>query len=204
MKRAHTLRVAILAGWALAAVGSPAAWGSQESPSPAAGSAPQAHGTPPAQEAPVVQGPVDSSLVIPEGPQFLGAPVLPGGTTVEEGPDRRVTEYGLPSAQVLAWYRESLRRYPDARYRDWEDEIYIEDQGGSKWHAIRISKTGGAKSVVTIQRDNWTWIFSTLLIRFIGVFVVLLVLWAALHLAEAILRRFVGEEGATPSSPTSA
>jgi hypothetical protein len=149
----------------------------------------------------VVQGPIDSSLVIPKGPQWLGAPLLPGGTTVTDEPDRRVIEYGMPYGQVFAWYKSALSRYPDARYRDWKDEMYIEDQGGSKWHAIKISKSGGAKTLVTLKKDSWTWIFSTLLIRFVGVFVVLLVLWVGLNIASAVLRRFVrGDESKTEAS----
>ena len=67
--------------------------------------------------------------------------------------------------------------------------MYIEDQGGSKWHAIKISKTGGAKTTVTIVKDNWTWIMATLLIRFTGVFIVLLVLWIFLNISTAIVLR---------------
>ena len=138
-----------------------------------------------------VMGPVDSSEVIPKGPQWLGAPIMPNGTEMKKESGRLVTEYNMPYDQVLAWYQEALKRYPDARYRNWEEEMYIEDQGGSKWHAIKISKTGGAKTAVTIVKDNWTWIMATLLIRFTGVFVVLLVLWIFLNISTAIVLRLV-------------
>lgn len=151
-------------------------------------------GEAPGEGARVARVPVDSSQVIPAGPQWLGAPLMPGGTTVKEEPGLRVIEYEKPYAAVAPWYREALARYPDARYRDWKEELYIEDQGGSKWHAIKISKTGGPKTTVTIKKDNWTWIFSTLLIRFVGVFVVLLVLWLFLNLSAALVTRFVKEE----------
>ena len=148
-------------------------------------------------------GPVDSSKVIPKGPQWLGAPIMPDGTKVSEKGGRHVTEYNMPYNQVLVWYQEALKKYPDARYRDWKEEMYIEDQGAAKWHAIKISKTGGPKTEVTIVKDNWTWIMATLLIRFIGVFVVLLILWLGLNISGAIMQRFIKEEK-VPQKPAAA
>lgn len=148
-------------------------------------------------------GPVDSSTVIPKGPQWLGAPIMPDGTKVKEESSRLITEYNLPYDQVMTWYKEALQKYPDARYRDWEEEMYIEDQGLSKWHAIKISKTNSPKTFVTIQKDSWSWIMATLLIRFTGVFVVLLVLWIALNIAISIMRKTI-KENKTKSAPASA
>jgi hypothetical protein len=146
------------------------------------------------QEPKKVKGPVDSSEVIPKGPQWLGAPIMPDGKEVTKESGRLVIEYSVPYKEVLAWYQEALKRYPDARYRDWEEEMYIEDQGGSKWHAIKISKMGGAKTTVTLVKDNWTWIMATLFIRFIGVFVVLLILWIFLNISGIIVQRLIKEE----------
>jgi hypothetical protein len=141
-----------------------------------------------------ITGPVDSAKVIPKGPQWLGAPIMPGVSIPEPEGTRLHLEYNLPYTQVLTWYQEALKNYPDARYRDWKEEMYIEDQGGSKWHAIIISKTGGPKTPVTIVKDNWTWIMATLFIRFTGVFVVLLILWMGLNFSGAIMQRFFKEE----------
>ncbi len=149
-------------------------------------------------------GPIDSSLVIPKGPQWLGAPIMPDGTKVKEESGRLITEYNLPYDKVFAWYKEALQNYPDARYRDWEEEMYIEDQGVSKWHAIKISKTDGPKTFVTIQRDNWSWVMATLFIRFTGVFVVLLVLWVALNIAIFIMRRTIKEKPKQATASASA
>jgi len=146
--------------------------------------------------------PIDSSTVIPKGPQWLGAPIMPDGTKVSEKEGRHVTEYNMPYNQVLAWYQDALKKYPDTRYRDWKEEMYIEDQGVSKWHSIKISKTGGSKTLVTIQKDNWTWIMATLFIRFVGVFVVLLVLWISLKIAILVMLKFVKEEKATQKPAT--
>ncbi len=155
------------------------------------------------QKAKKTIGPVDSSTVIPKGPQWLGAPIMPDGTKVKEESGRLITEYNLPYDKVFAWYKEALQRYPDARYRDWEEEMYIEDQGVSKWHAIKISKTDGPKTFVTVQKDSWSWIMATLFIRFTGVFVVLLVLWAALNIAIFVMRKTIKENKAK-QAPASA
>jgi len=141
-----------------------------------------------------VRVPVDSSEVIPKGPQWLGAPIMPNGKEGTPESGRLVIEYDLPYTQVLPWYQDALKNYPDARYRNWDEEMYIEDQGGSKWHAIKISKTGGDKTTVTIVKDNWTWIMATLFIRFTGVFIVLLVLWVFLNISTAIVLRLIKEE----------
>ena len=139
-------------------------------------------------------GPIDSSKVIPKGPQWLGAPIMPDGTKVKQESGRLITEYNLPYDKVLTWYQDALKKYPDTRYRDWKEEMYIEDQGASKWHAIKISKTGGPKTLVTIQKDNWTWIMATLFIRFTGVFVVLLVLWVSLKIAIFVMLKVIKED----------
>ena len=141
-----------------------------------------------------VTGPVDSSEVIPKGPQWLGAPIMPGGKEGTKESGRLAIEYNKPYKEVLVWYQDALKNYPDARYRNWEEEMYIEDQGGSKWHAIKISKTGGPNTTVTIVKDNWTWIMATLLIRFTGVFVVLLVLWIFLNISTTIVLRAIKSE----------
>lgn len=146
------------------------------------------------REAELAREAMDSRFVIPKGPQWIGAPIMPDGKKISESSGRFITEYEMPYAQVLAWYREALKKYPHTRYRDWKEEMYIEDQGASKWHAIKISKTGGTKTLVTVQKDNWTWIMATLVIRFIGVFVVLLVLWAGLNISGLIMTRFLKEE----------
>jgi len=152
-----------------------------------------------------VRVPVDSSQVIPKGPQWLGAPIMPNGTKLKEEGGQYSTEYNLPYKEVLAWYQEALKNYPDARYRDWKEEMYIEDQGGSKWHAIKISKTDGPnKTIVTIRKDNWTWILATLVIRFLGVFIVLLVLWVGLNISAAIMKRFIKSEQKKQAAPAHA
>lgn len=69
--------------------------------------------------------------------------------------------------------------------------MYMEDHLNRPWHSITILKgDNGVTTVVTIK-DNWTWIIGTLVIRFVGVFVVLFVLYVALSFSGAIISRLV-------------
>ncbi len=124
------------------------------------------------------------------------APVMPGGTVVKTEDTAVFIDYDLPYEKVLAWYKDALRNYKDGKYRDWNDQMYIEDLGGAKWHSIGIFKGGGNKTTVKIVKDNMTWILSTLLIRFAGVFVVLCVLWILLNLSGAAMKRYFPSQGA--------
>jgi len=124
------------------------------------------------------------------------APVMPGGIVVKTEDTAVYINYDLPYEKVLDWYKDALKNYKDGKYRDWADQMYIEDQGGAKWHSIGISKGGGNKTTVKIVKDNMTWVLSTLLIRFAGVFVVLCVLWVLLNISGAAMKKFFPNEGA--------
>jgi hypothetical protein len=43
------------------------------------------------------------------------------------------------------------------------------------------------------MKDNWTWIIGTLILRYIGVFVVLIVLLIGMSVSGAIISRSVGK-----------
>lgn len=79
-------------------------------------------------------------------------------------------------------------------YRDWDEVTYIEDDGKLPWHSITISKkmTEG-KTTVVIAKDKWTWIIGTLLIRYIAVFVVLLVLFVGMKVSGTIISSSVNK-----------
>lgn len=136
-------------------------------------------------------GPVPLNAAPPPAEKYFDAPVMPGGAVVNEEGVRVELTYDLPYETVLAWYQAAFKDYKDEKYRDWKEQMYIEDQGGAKWHSIGISKGGGNRTSVTIVKDNWTWIFSTLLIRFLGVFIVLLSLMVLLMISSVIMRKFI-------------
>jgi hypothetical protein len=145
--------------------------------------------------------PIQVSAATPLPEKQWEAPVMPGGTIVKTESKAIYIEYDLPYDQILAWYREALKDHKDkefnidwAKYRDWKDQMYIEDQGAAKWHSIGISKGGGNKTTVKIVHDNWTWIMSTLFIRFAGVFIVLCVLWLLLNLNSFIMKKYFSKE----------
>ncbi len=123
--------------------------------------------------------------------EFLGAPVIPQGQTIEKTATRLKLSTGLSHDDVLAFYRNALKGYENIRFREWEDTTYIEDDGSRDWHSITISKGNPKETTVIIAKDSWTWIMGTLLLRFVGVFVVLLVVFLGMSLSGSIISRSV-------------
>ncbi len=142
------------------------------------------------------------SLFAAEGDQIgWGAPIMPGGKVVKTESGIVYIEYDKPYNEVLAWYREAMKSHVDketkveyAKFRDWEDQMYIEDQGAAKWHSVSISKGTGPKTTLKIVKDNWTWVMSTLLIRYAGVFCVLIILWILLNINSAVMKRVFAKQ----------
>jgi hypothetical protein len=122
---------------------------------------------------------------------FLGAPVLPGGNIVVSREDRLEKTYDMPYDEVVKFYKEALKDFKYVKVWDRGNSMYMEDHLNRPWHSITILKgDNGVTTVVTIK-DNWTWIIGTLVIRFVGVFVVLFVLYVALSFSGAIISRLV-------------
>jgi hypothetical protein len=122
---------------------------------------------------------------------FLGAPLMPGGKTLQETDSRLEMTVPQTHDQVLDYYKNALKKFQDIRIRNWADSTYIEDDGNLPWHSITISKQTGNETQITIVKDNWTWIVGTLLLRFIGVFVVLMILFLAMKGYGYIISRSV-------------
>ena len=93
------------------------------------------------------------------------------------------------------FYQNELKESPDIKYRDWAEATYIEDDGARKWHSITISKDNENATVI-VARDNWTWIIGTLILRYIGVFIVLLVLYAGMQISGKIISSSVKKAAA--------
>ncbi len=123
---------------------------------------------------------------------FLGAPIHPDGKILMKKKGR--LEFVVPKRfdDVVNFYRQSLSREKDIRFRDWKNAIYIEDDGALKWHSITIYRDDKQGTKVVIIKDNWTWIMGTLFLRFIGVFCVLIFLYIALSISGGILSRILG------------
>jgi hypothetical protein len=97
----------------------------------------------------------------------------------------------LSHGETTAFYQKALKGKPDIRFRDWKDSTYIEDDGSLPWHSITISKEDKGGTDVIIVKDNWTWIIGTLVLRFIGVFAVLVLVLVGMSISGAIISRSV-------------
>ena len=118
--------------------------------------------------------------------EFLGAPIIPQGKILRHGKTSMEIKTGLSHDDVLKFYRQALKGEEDIKYRNWKDATYIEDDGKREWHSITISKGEGPATVV-ITKDSWTWIMGTLFLRYIGVFVVLLILFLGMYVSGSII-----------------
>ena len=125
---------------------------------------------------------------------FLGLPLFPGAKITKKTQGRLEAVVSQSHDQVFDFYKQSLKGLKDVRFREWKTASYIEDDGNRPWHSITISKGGANRTVIVIMKDNWTWIMGTLFLRFIGVFVVLMVLFVALSVSGSIISRIVGPE----------
>jgi hypothetical protein len=125
------------------------------------------------------------------GEDFLGAPLVPAGKTIQKTETRLEMKSHLSHDEILAFYREALKKYEDIKFRDWKDATYIEDDGKLPWHSITIAKQSKEGTHIVIVKDNWTWIIGTLVLRFIGVFVVLLFLMVGMYISGTIISKSV-------------
>jgi len=131
--------------------------------------------------------------------EFLGAPVIQGNV-INTTKARLEINTALPHDEALSFYREALKDLKDIKYREWKDATYIEDDGNRSWHSITISKGEGNKTSVIIVKDSWTWIIGTLVLRYIGVFVVLMVLFSGLSVSGRIISAAVKKTDALKES----
>lgn len=120
---------------------------------------------------------------------FLGAPILPSGEILNKTDSRLEMTTDMTHDQVLAFYEDALSDQSDIKFRDWKDSTYIEDDGKLDWHSITISKRGSEGTNIIIAKDSWTWIIGTLILRFIGVFIVLIILYVGMSISGKIIYR---------------
>lgn len=120
------------------------------------------------------------------GEDFLGAPVIEG-KVIERTEGRLEIRTDLSHDEALAFYKKQLEGMEDIRYRNWPDQSYIEDDSNRPWHSITIDKEFVEGTKVVIMKDNWTWIIGTLLLRYIAVFVVLLILLVGMTVSSKII-----------------
>jgi hypothetical protein len=115
---------------------------------------------------------------------FLGAPVIPGGKTLKQTERRLEKAYNITYDDALNFYKEQFKDERDIKFRYRKHETYIEDDGNRPWHSITFSKADKPELIVIYAKDSWTWILGTLILRFLGVFVILVALYLGLALSD--------------------
>ena len=129
--------------------------------------------------------------VVSNAEDFLGAPVVSQGKENLRTDGRLEMKTPLSHDEVVLFYKEQLKDVPDIKFRDWKDSTYIEDDGARPWHSITISKDDKDGATIVIVKDNWTWIMGTLILRYIGVFVVLMIVLLGMVVSGKIITSFV-------------
>jgi hypothetical protein len=125
--------------------------------------------------------------------EFLGAPIPPDAKILQKTKKR--VEFTIPRnhEDAVGFYKEALKDAQDIKFRNWKDATYIEDDGRLRWHSITISKGGGEESTILIVKDSWTWILGTLILRYVGVFAVLIVLFLGMSFSGKLIHKLVGK-----------
>jgi len=122
---------------------------------------------------------------------FLGAPVAPQGKEIIKTDSRLEIKTDMSHDEAVSFYKKALKNLKDIKFREWKEVTYIEDDGNRDWHSITVSKVDKEGTTITIVKDNWTWIIGTLVLRYIGVFVVLMVLFLGLLISGRIISAIV-------------
>jgi hypothetical protein len=117
---------------------------------------------------------------------FLGAPLPPGGKIISQTESRLEKTYDMPYEEILAFYTKALKGEEDIKFRDRSGGTFIEEYNTRPWHSITIKSGVQGGSTLVVLKDNWTWIMGTLIIRFFGVFGILIALFIALSISGAI------------------
>jgi hypothetical protein len=128
---------------------------------------------------------------------MLKVPLTDDSQIISEKEGKLVFTTGLSHDEALAFYKETFKGLKDINYRDWKNATYIEDDSNRPWHSVLISKNmEEQKTKIVVSQDSWSWIVGTLILRFIGVFIVLLILYIGLTLSGQIISRVVNRSAA--------
>lgn len=124
---------------------------------------------------------------ISSGDDFPGLPLIPGSKVIEKTEALLVMEANMSHDQALDFFKNVLKDEKDIKIREWEEMTYIEDDGNRPWHSISIPRGEERKITVTIKKDSWAWILSTLTLRYIAVFVVLMIIFLSISVSGKIV-----------------
>ena len=119
---------------------------------------------------------------------YWGAPLPPDGKIRSETEYAVQTVVQAPTSQVEEFYKQAFQANQDEIYfRQRGGILQIEDYGARPWHKITLVSEPDGSRLVTLSKDSWTWIITMLCSRFLGVFVVLLVLYMCIKLATSLI-----------------
>lgn len=118
---------------------------------------------------------------------FLSAPIPSGGQTLRSEQSLLEVRYRLPQEEIIHFYKDALKDQEDLVFKNRGESLEIEDHGKRAWHKIVIGARENGELAVTISKDSWTWIMGTLAIRFVGVFVVLLIVYLGMGASTWII-----------------
>lgn len=135
----------------------------------------------------IIGGPVEAKEAHDD---FLGVPV-PEGEVLKRTKKRLELRSPWTHDEVLEYYKKEFQGMEDLKLRDWKTQSYFEDNSNRPWHSVTIDKEFEEGTKVVIVKDNWTWIIGTLILRYIGVFIVLLMLMIGMLISGAIISRSV-------------
>jgi hypothetical protein len=92
--------------------------------------------------------------------------------------------------EIIKFYKDRLEGNENINWKEPETSrrVIIHDWGNREWHMIEVISRDTDRGVeITINRDSWTWIIGTLVIRFVGVFTVLVILMISLYISGGIM-----------------
>ncbi len=123
---------------------------------------------------------------------FLGLPVVPGSEVVDRAETHLDMKTAMSHDEVVDFYNEVLKDFKDIKALDRDDNTQITDHSNLKWHSITVSKEKlEGKTTVVIKKDSWSWIFGTLILRYIGVFAVIMMLFICMSITGAVISRSI-------------
>ena len=118
------------------------------------------------------------------------APVPPGGKPLipSDSDTVNLLYRDVALQEIVSFYENELKDKDNINWKKTRDSrgIVIHDWGNREWHKIVVDTAENGVQI-TINRDSWTWIIGTLVIRFVGVFTVLVILMIALYISGFIM-----------------
>ncbi|MCP4604176.1 MAG: hypothetical protein GY847_27255 [Proteobacteria bacterium] len=135
---------------------------------------------------------------------FLGVPVTKAAEVVKKTEGRMEFKTALSHDDTVEFYKNAVKDFKDIKTIEREEYTQITDYGNLKWHSIKVFKTQHEnKIIVHITKDNWKWIIGTLVLRYIGVFMVIIALFICMSVSGLVISKSLSRiEAGQPTAST--